>query len=337
MITDQRPRAVLVFPGRGSYGPTSLGSFPADNRLVAVADGVRVELGLDRLAVLDAAEAFDPKIHLRPSNTGPLTWLASMLDAERALADHRVVAVIGNSPGWFAALAVAGALDAADAFRLVQGIALLQEEAVDAGAGGGHLIYPRLDSDWQPMAEWIAALDAVGEDGGEVFPSVDLGGFVILAGTDAGIDRVAGRLPSVELGERRYPLRLAFHVPYHTPLQDAVAASAAARFTNLSWRLPRLTLIDGRGERFTPWTTDPAELAAYTLGEQLVSPYRFALSAHVALREYAPDVLVLPGPGNTMGGVMGQLVVTEGYRGLRTRADFEAAQAGPKPVVLSMR
>lgn len=337
MTADQRPRAVLVFPGRGSYGPTSLGSLPADHLLVALADGIRAELGLDSLTALDGAATFDPKIHLRPSNTGPLTWLVSMLDAERALADHRVVAVISNSPGWFAALAVAGVLDPADAFRLVQGIALLQEQAVDAGAGGGHLIFPRLDADWQPMAEWIAALDAVGEDGGEVFQSVDLGGFVILAGTDAGIDRVAGRLPPVELGERQYPLRLAFHVPYHTPLQDAVAASAAERFSDLPWRAPQLTLIDGRGERFTPWTTDPAELAAYTLGEQMVDQYRFALSARVALREYAPDVLVLPGPGNTMGGVMGQLVVTEGYRGLRTRADFEAAQAGPTPLVLSMR
>jgi len=89
--------------------------------------------------------------------------------------------------------------------------------------------------------------------------------------------------------------------------------------------------------RFTPWTTDPDELRSYTLGEHLVTPYRFAAGARVALREYAPEVVVLPGPGNTMGGVMGQLVVTEGYRGLRTKADFEAAQAGPAPLVLSMR
>jgi [acyl-carrier-protein] S-malonyltransferase len=337
MTADARPRAVLVFPGRGAYGPTSLGSLSTDHPLVAVADHIRAELGLDSLASLDAAETFDPAVHLRPSNNGPLTWLASMLDAERALADHRVVAVIGNSPGWFAALAVANALDPADAFRIVQGLAFLQEEGADTGAGGGQLIYPRLDIDWQPMPEWDAALNAMSEDGGEVFPSVDLGGFVILAGTDEGIDRVAGRLPAVELGERQYPLRLGFHVPYHTPLQDAVAAAAVTRFADLPWEVPQLTLIDGRGERFTPWTTDPAELAAYTLGEQLVSPYRFALGARVALREYAPDVLVLPGPGNTMGGVMGQVVVTEGYRGLRTRADFEAAQAGPAPLVLSMR
>ena len=57
----------------------------------------------------------------------------------------------------------------------------------------------------------------------------------------------------------------------------------------------------------------------------------------MALREEAPDVLLLPGPGNSLGGICGQLVVTEGYRGLRTRADFEAAQTGPAPLVLSMR
>jgi hypothetical protein len=57
----------------------------------------------------------------------------------------------------------------------------------------------------------------------------------------------------------------------------------------------------------------------------------------VALREHAPDVLVLPGPGNSLGTICGQLVVAEGYRGIRTRANFEAAQRSRAPVVLSMR
>jgi hypothetical protein len=57
----------------------------------------------------------------------------------------------------------------------------------------------------------------------------------------------------------------------------------------------------------------------------------------VALREHAPDLLVLTGPGNSLGGVCGQLVVAEGYRGIGTRAELEAAQAGPEPVLLSMR
>lgn len=334
-MTDERPRAVLVLPGRGAYTAGSLGSLPAEHPFVQRAEALRAELGLDSLLALDAADEFEAAVHLRPANASPLIWLISLLDAERAMADHRVVAVLGNSLGWYTALTVGDALDFDDAFQLVQGIALLQEQAAADGRGG-QVIYPRFGADWQPAPELAAAIDAALVDGGEVFPSVDLGGYLVLAGTDAGIDRLLETLPPVQIGERHFPLRLAFHGPYHTPLVGPVAEAAAARFGSLGWRAPSLTLIDGRGVRFTPWATDPADLARYTLTEQLITPYDFAAGARVALREYAPEVLVLTGPGNTLGGVAGQLVVAEGYHGLRTRADFESAQAGDSPLVLSM-
>ena len=53
-----------------------------------------------------------------------------------------------------------------------------------------------------------------------------------------------------------------------------------------------------------------------------------------ALREFAPDALVLPGPGNTLGSICGQIVLAEGYRGLRSRADFSGEGAG---LLISMR
>jgi hypothetical protein len=112
-MTDERPRAVLVLPGRGSYLGTSLGSLPADHPHVQEAEALRAELGLDSLLALDAADSFEPSVHLRPANASPLTFLVSLLDAERAMADHRVVAVIGNSLGWYTALTVAGALSVA--------------------------------------------------------------------------------------------------------------------------------------------------------------------------------------------------------------------------------
>jgi malonyl CoA-acyl carrier protein transacylase len=349
-VTDDRPRAVLVLPGRGAYTATSVGSLPADHRLVQRAEELRAEMGLDSLLALDAADAFEPAVHLRPANASPLIWLLSLLDAERAAADHQIVAAIGNSLGWYTALAVGGALDFDDAFRLVQGISLLQEAATARGQTGGQVIYPRIGADWQPAPESMAAIEAAlastpaadgdaaakNEAAADVFPSVDLGGYLVLAGSDAGIDRLLEVLPPVHVGERLFPLRLALHGPYHTPLLASVAEAATSRFADLGWRPPHITLIDGRGVRFTPWGTDPAELARYTLGDQLVTPYGFATSARVALREYAPQVLVLTGPGNTLGGVMGQLLVAEGYHGFRTRADFESAQAGDAPLVLSM-
>jgi len=124
---------------------------------------------------------------------------------------------------------------------------------------------------------------------------------------------------------------------WHTPLRGPSAETAAASLEGLAWERPNVTLIDGRGVRFTPWSTDPAELAEQTLRGQAGSTYDFATGMRVALREYAPDVVLLPGPGASLGAACAQVIVADGYRGIRSRADFEAAQAGPSPILLSMR
>lgn len=334
-------RVALICPGRGSYGAASLGSLPADHPLVGRAEELRSRYDLEPLLALDGAERFDPPRHLRPANAAPLILLASLLDAEKALDDHRVVAVAGNSLGWYTALAIGSALSFDHAFRLVQEIALLQELPPAEGGSGGQVIYPLTDAAWQPSPELEAAVSHVLHDGdgaaGEVYPSIDLGGYAVLAGDEAGVERLLRQLPPVRIGERMFPLRLAQHGPYHTPLVEHVASAARTALDDLDWRAPAITLVDGRGARWTPWSTDPAHLRDYTLGEQLTTAFDFATCVNVVLREHAPDLLVLPGPGNSLGGVCGQLVVAEGYRGIRSRADFEAAQSTDRPVVLSMR
>lgn len=335
---NELPRAALVCPGRGSYTSASLGSLPADHPLVQRAEELRAGYDLEPLLSLDGAERFDPARHLRPANASPLILLCSLLDAERAARDHRLVAAAGNSLGWYSALAVTEALPFDDAFRLVQEMSLLQELAPEGGAGG-QVIYPLADADWQPSPELAGivadALEAGGE--GQRYPSIELGGYAVLAGDEAGVTELLRTLPPVKVGERLYPLRLAQHGPYHTPLVSHVAEAAQATLGDLRWGPPRTTLVDGRGARWTPWSTDPEALRDYTLGPQVTRPYLFATSVRVILREHAPELLVLPGPGNSLGGICGQVVVQEGYRSIHGRADFEAAQAGAHPVVLSMR
>ena len=341
MTDGGRRRVALICPGRGAYSSGSLGSLPPDHPLVGRAEELRARYDLEPLLSLDGADRFDPSRHLRPANAGPLTLLASLLDAEQALADHRVVAVAGNSLGWYTALAIGGALLFDDAFRLVQEIALLQELPAAGGGAGGQVIYPLTDAAWQPDPDLEAAVGAALHDGdgaaGEVYPSIDLGAYAVLAGDEAGIQRLLRRLPPVRVGERLFPLRLALHGPYHTPLVEHVAVAARTSLADLDWRAPAITLVDGRGARWTPWSTDPAALRDYTLGEQLTAPFDFATSVNVVLREHAPELLVLPGPGNSLGGVCGQLVAAEGYRGIRSRTDFEVVQASDRPVILSMR
>jgi [acyl-carrier-protein] S-malonyltransferase len=335
------PRAVLACPGRGSYAAASLGSLRADHPWVLRAEQLRAGYGLEPLLDLDRSDRFDPSRHLQPIHASPLIFLVSMLDAEAAVVDHHVTAVIGNSLGWYTALGVAGALPFDHAFRLVQEMAILQQEPLPTGGPGGQVIYPLADAAWRPDPQLHAAVEAalsapaVNGDG-HVHESIDLGAYAVLAGDEAGVERLMGRLAPVRVGERLFPLRLSQHGPYHTPLVAHVAEAARARLSDLDWRAPSATIIDGRGVRWTPWSTDPAALRDYTLGEQVTTPFRFAVCVRVALREEAPDVLILPGPGNSLGGICGQLVVAEGYRGIRSREDFEAVQRTEAPVVLSM-
>jgi malonyl CoA-acyl carrier protein transacylase len=330
-------RALLVCPGRGSYAERALGSLPVGHPFVERADALRAGYGLPSLAELDRAARFDPKLHLRPANVSLLIWLVNLIDAEAAAAEHEITCVAGNSMGWYTALAVTGALSFEHGFRLVQDMALLQEEH-QAEHGGGQMIQPWVDDDWRPDAARRAAIeDALASSDGEALLSIDLGGYAVLAGSEAGLKHLARTLPKVALGQTTYPFRLMQHGAYHTPLVAGVAERAAQRLADLEFRRPRTTLIDGTGRRHTPWSADTAELARYTLGEQVVTPYDLTLSLRVALREHAPERTVCPGPGNTLGGVVGQTLIREGWHGIRSRADFERAQAGDEPVLVSMR
>ena len=66
------------------------------------------------------------------------------------------------------------------------------------------------------------------------------------------------------------------------------------------------------------------------------APFDFTATVRVALREFAPDTIILPGPGNTLGGIVGQVLVAEGWSGIHSKGDFLAAQAGDAPPVRSM-
>jgi hypothetical protein len=148
---------------------------------------------------------------------------------------------------------------------------------------------------------------------------------------------MATALPPVTVGGRSFPPRLATADAWHTPPRAGAAGSAAPSLGDLAWDSPNVTLVDGRGMRWTPWATDAQALARETLTGLADAPYDFARAFRVALREYAPDAILLPGPGTTLGAACAQLIVADGYRGIRTRAEFEATQAGPNPILLSVR
>jgi len=191
-------RIGIVLAGRGSYTEKTMGELPTDHAWVQRADELRAEYGLTKLTDLDQAEKFSGATHLRPANVSLLIWISSMLDAQRAIDENECVCIAGNSMGWYTALSVAGALDFDDGFRLVQEMALLQEQL----KGGGQCIYPLIDDEWRMDAERQAIVaNAIDTSNGEAFRSIDLGGYAVLAGSDVGMAHLMRHLPAIQVGK----------------------------------------------------------------------------------------------------------------------------------------
>ncbi len=329
--------AVVICPGRGTYGKAELGYLArhfGDPALLARFDATRASLGQETLSALDGAAAYSVARHTRGDNASGLIYACTLGDF-RAISRDRVeiVAVTGNSMGWYSALACAGALTAEGGFDLVNTMGGLMQESLI----GGQLIYPFVGEDWQPDPDRKAALMALVADiGGRpdhvLGLSIDLGGMLVLAGNEAGLTAFEGAVPPVQ---GRFPLRLANHAGFHTALQAPVAAKARARLAPALFGQPELPLIDGRGHVWWPGASDRQALWDYTLGSQVTAPYDFTRAIHIAAREFAPDLFIITGPGTTLGGAVAQSLILADWRKMRTRADFQSLQT-TAPLLVSM-
>lgn len=325
--------AVLICPGRGTYGKGELGSltrFP-DPALLARFDAERSRLGQETLTALDSAPTYSVARHSRGDNASALIYACTLGD-RLALDGVDVVAVTGNSMGWYSALACAGALSPMDGFTVVNTMGTLMQEALI----GGQLVYPVMGDDWVDAparrAELLALIDQIGDRRGhELALSIDLGGMLVLAGNEAGLAAFEAAVPV----QGRFPLRLGNHAAFHTSLQAPVAAKGRAALPKSLFSQPKAPLIDGRGHVWWPGAATADALYDYTLGHQVVQPYDFTAAIHTAAREFAPDCFIIPGPGTTLGGAVAQSLIRATWRGLSSKAGFQRMQA-EDPFLISM-
>ena len=94
-------------------------------------------------------------------------------------------------------------------------------------------------------------------------------------------------------------------------------------------------MIDGRGFIWRPGAVDTQALWHYTLGAQVVEPYDFTAAIQVGIREFAPDCLIVLGPGATLGGAVAQSLIDARWRGLDSKTAFTSLQA-QAPFVIAM-
>lgn len=331
-------RAVVICPGRGTYNKAELGYVARHHAgktgFLAMIDSYRSDQGRAPVTELDAAERFSPSIHLAGNNAAALIYASAygdFLDIDRKA--FEIVAVTGNSMGWYIALACAGALSAEGGMAVVDTMGALMHERLI----GGQLLYPVSDAEWRPdpaqrsmVLTELARVNTL--PGCTAALSIDLGGLFALAGNEAGLAALEQGLPP---RDGRYPMRLPLHAAFHTALQEPVAVAARAALPESLFTAPAVPLIDGRGHIWRPHETRPSELRNYTLGAQVTKPYDFGRAIRTAVQEFAPDVLIAPGPGTTLGGSIAQSLIAVGWRDIDSREAFLDRQRSD-PFVLAM-
>lgn len=328
-----RKTALVVAPGRGVYNKDELGYLkrrhPSEAALFAQFDAARRAAGQEPITALDGAARYASNVLTRGDNASGLIYACAYADFRAIDRDaYDVVAVTGNSMGWYIALACAGALSAENGFTVVNRMGTLMHEALI----GGQMLYPFVDEEWREIpgkrAELLGLIDEI--DG--LHLSIDLGGMLVFAGDAAALDAATARLEPVG---GRFPMRLANHAAFHTALQAPVAERGRAALPTALFEQPMRPLIDGRGHVWRPRAASLERLWDYTLGHQVVEPYDFTAAIRTGVREFAPDVVILLGPGATLGGAVAQALIQAGWRGLGSKSDFLARQEND-PLVLSM-
>ena len=327
--------AVLICPGRGTYNKPELGTlgrhFP-DTALMARFDDHRRAAGQDTLTELDGAARFSGAKHSRGDNASALIFAASYGDFLCLADDIEIVAVTGNSMGWYTALACGGALSAEDGFDVVNTMGRMMHQ----DGTGGQIVYPHMRSDWTPnvagkalLLDLVAQIDA--QPNHALGLSIDLGGMLVLAGNQAGLAAFAKDAPPVD----RFPMPLPGHAAFHSKLVAPVSQAALAHFSPALFAQPDKPMIDGRGHIWWPGSIDRKQLRDYTFGHQVTKPYDFTRAVTIAAQEFAPDLFILPGPGTTLGGAVAQSLIGCGWRGMTNKPDFQNLQ-DQKPMLMSM-
>lgn len=325
--------AVLICPGRGTYNAPELGYLARHHAgKLGEFDAERAAQGQESISALDGAAKFSAHLHTRGDNASPLIYAASLFDAQSLPEDIEIVAVTGNSMGWYTALAVGGAVSSMAGLQIVNTMGrLMQEQLI-----GGQVLYPFVDENWQEIpgkrVELLALVREInGRKAHQLATSIDLGGMLVLAGDEAGLQAFEAAVPAYD----RYPMRLKNHAAFHTELQAPVARLGRDALGQNLFGVPDTPLIDGRGAIWWPGATDAAALRDYTLGTQVVETYNFTKAIQVAAREFAPDIFIVAGPGATLGGAIAQSLIGIEWDGLADKTAFQSRQTD-NPLLIAM-
>ena len=325
-----KERIVIICPGRGTYTRDTSGYLAAFGTSakpqIAYMDEQQKSVGNSTITELDS-KPFRAKIHMSGEHASPLIYACSLsdflsIDQEK----YEIVAITGNSMGWYSALALSGALTHENAYSLISTMGSMMKE----GTIGGQIIYSIVDENWHVDAsekeEVLAEIKNV-----SAHVSIYLGGYLVIGGEQSALDILLKKLPAKD----NYPFQLPFHAAFHTPLLDSISKKACELLPQSIFQKPSVSLVDGRGHIWSPFSTETVDLYNYTLGHQVTNAYDFFTAITVAIKEFCPDKLVLLGPGNTLGGSIGQIMIENNWLDINSKSAFSSLQK-ENPYLISM-
>lgn len=278
----------FTFPGQGSQ---SVGMMAAYGDAAPVRDTfaeASAALGFDlwEMVARGPADALNQTVNTQPAM---LSAGVAVYRLWLSLGGRAPDLMAGHSLGEYSALVCAGALDFADAARLVRLRAEAMQTAVPEGAGGMAAILG-LDDDT------VRALCAEAAQG-QVLAAVNFNspGQVVIAGDKAAVER--GCALAKDKGAKR-ALPLPVSVPSHCALMKPAAERLLAALAAIEIRAPAVPVLHN------------ADIAAHAdadairdaLARQLYSPVRWVESVR-AMGEAGVGLIAECGPGKVLAGL----------------------------------
>ena len=325
-----KERIVIICPGRGTYTRDTSGYLTAfgtsAKNQISYMDDQRKLVGNPTLTELDS-KPFKAKIHMSGEHASPLIYACSLSDFHSIDKEkYEIVAITGNSMGWYSALALSGALTHEDAYSLISAMGSMMKD----GTIGGQIIYSVVDENWHiDESEKEDVLAEIKNVSAHV--SIYLGGYLVIGGEQSALETLLKKLPEKD----NYPFQLPFHAAFHTPLLESISKKACELLPHSIFQKPTVSLVDGRGHIWSPFSTETVDLYNYTLGHQVTNAYDFFTAITVAIKEFCPDKLVLLGPGNTLGGSIGQIMIENNWLDMDSKSAFSSLQK-ENPYLISM-